>query len=102
MQVTPYKHPPRSDSFVLGTPFPKPPTPTKKKNEKKDLRSFSFFNSCCSMYTQRPMAPINGAMNIGATRRPPASAVSSVTHTQLGNGKDHDFSSLTRGMFTKQ
>lgn len=101
MQVTPYKHPPRSDSFVLETPFPKPPHPHKKEKRKKRL-TFIFFNSCCSMYTQRPMAPINGAMNIGATRRPPASAVSSVAHTQLGNGKDHDFSSLTRGMFTKQ
>lgn len=55
-----------------------------------------------SMYTQQPMAPINGTMNIGATRRPPAPAVSSVSHTQLGNGNDRDFSSLTRGMFTKQ
>lgn len=89
-------------SHALEAPFPVPALTLLylRPKKKKKILMFMFFISFCSMYT--PIAPINGTMNVGATRRPPAPAVSSVSRTQLGNGNDHDFSSLTQGMFTKQ
>ncbi|XP_077254053.1 ADP-ribosylation factor GTPase-activating protein AGD5-like [Tasmannia lanceolata] len=52
-----------------------------------------------SMYTMGTPTLINGATNAGMSRPPSAAPVSSITPNQ--SGKDHDFSSLMQGMFSK-
>ncbi|KAL6197493.1 hypothetical protein ACLB2K_033101 [Fragaria x ananassa] len=53
-----------------------------------------------SMYTMRPVAPINGVRSIGASGVSTAPRKPSVTPTP--SGRDFDFSSLTQGLFTKR
>ncbi|XP_062017032.1 ADP-ribosylation factor GTPase-activating protein AGD5-like isoform X2 [Rosa rugosa] len=56
--------------------------------------------STSSMYTMRPVAPINGVRSIGGSRVSTPPPKSSVTPTP--SGRDFDFSSLTQGLFTKR
>ncbi|XP_050367975.1 ADP-ribosylation factor GTPase-activating protein AGD5-like isoform X2 [Argentina anserina] len=50
-----------------------------------------------SMYTMRPVAPINGVRSTSASGAPPKPCV-----TPTPSGRDFDFSSLTQGLFSKR
>ncbi|KAK9936274.1 hypothetical protein M0R45_013123 [Rubus argutus] len=56
--------------------------------------------STSSMYTTRPVAPINGITSIRASGVSSALPKPSITPTP--SGRDYDFSSLTQGLFTKR